>query len=140
MATIEFRVGKLRDSEQAVVSNGFEAHSNERLAPAYDKKHLTWLAQSNDKALLAALTADVLWDWMYIDELWVAPAARGDGLGRQLMQQAEAHADHKGLQGIWLWTQSWQAESFYEKLGYDVFARFDDFPVGHSRIGFRKKL
>ncbi|MCG8333861.1 MAG: histone acetyltransferase, partial [Proteobacteria bacterium] len=38
------------------------------------------------------------------------------------------------------WTQSWQAAEFYEQLGYVEFARFDDFPKGHQRIGFRKLM
>ena len=48
--------------------------------------------------------------------------------------------------GVWngcqwrLWTQSWQAGGFYQQLGYSEFTRFDDFPKGHSRIGFRKIL
>ena len=77
---------------------------------------------------------------MYIDELWVSPASRGGGLGRQLMELAEEFARAQRLQGIWLWTQSWQAEGFYRQLGYSEFTRFDEFPKGHSRIGFRKPL
>jgi|GEM_PF-4997429 len=43
-------------------------------------------------------------------------------------------------QGIWLWTQSWQAEGFYMQLDHSQFTRFDILPKGHSRTGFRKKL
>ena len=63
---------------------------------------------------------------MYIDELWVSPESRGAGLGRALMLRAEELAKSRGLQGLWLWTQSWQADGFYRQLGYDEFARFDD--------------
>ncbi len=88
----------------------------------------------------AVLTADILWDWMYIDELWVSPASRGEGFGRKLMKHAEDFAGSQALRGIWLWTQGWQAEGFYRALGYEEFTRFDGFPKGHSRIGFRKYL
>ena len=123
-----------------MVSAGFDSHSEEKAAPAYEKKRVKWVAFDEQQYIRAALTAEVLWDWMYIDELWVTPEARGDGLGRQLMQLAEGFAASQGLQGLWLWTQSWQAEGFYSQLGYSEFARFDNFPKGYSRIGFRKRL
>lgn len=123
-----------------MVSAGFQAHSDEQAAPEYRKERLKWLAVDEKKDISAVLTAVMLWDWMYIDELWVSPESRGGGLGRQLMALAEEFARSQGLQGIWLWTQSWQAEGFYRQLGYTEFTRFDEFPKGHSRIGFRKIL
>ncbi len=101
---------------------------------------MCWVGADNTENVLAVLTADLLWDWLYIDELWTSSAVRGKGYGRQLMELAEEHALSQNLQGIWLWTQSWQAESFYKHLGYQEFARFDNFPKGHARIGFRKVL
>ena len=53
---------------------------------------------------------------------------------------AEELAVSQDLQGLWLWTQSGQAEGFYRQLGYREFARFDHFPKRHSRIGYRKIL
>jgi GNAT superfamily N-acetyltransferase len=137
---IEFRSGGLTASEQSVVSAGFQTHTEEQAAPEYRKERVKWLAFDEQNDIRAILTADILWDWVYIDELWVCPELRGEGLGRKLMQLAEAFAKSQGLQGIWLWTQSWQAEGFYRQLGYHEFTRFDDFPKGHSRIGFRKRL
>ena len=137
---IEFRRGGLTVSEQSLVSDGFHAHSEELDAPQYQKEHVSWLAHDERNDIRAVLTADILWDWMYINELWVCPDSRGEGLGRRLMQSAEDLAGAQNLAGIWLWTQSWQAEGFYTRLGYSEFTRFDDFPRGHTRTGFRKKL
>ena len=137
---IEFHQGDLTASEQSVVSAGFHRHSEEQAAPEYKKERVKWLAFDERRELRAVLTADILWDWIYIDELWVSADFRGEGLGRQLMQLAEEFAKSQSLQGLWLWTQSWQAEGFYRRLGYDQFARFDNFPKGHSRVGFRKRL
>ena len=140
MVDIRFGRGELTTSEQAVVTEGFRAHSVGHEAPDYVKERVKWLAVDERDALRAALTAEIVWDWIYIDELWVSPELRGAGLGRRLMFLAEELATNKRLQGIWLWTQSWQAEGFYRQLGYSEFTRFDDFPRGHSRIGFRKIL
>ena len=122
------------------MSDGFRQHGDETGGPEYSKEHVKWIANDEQDAIKAVLTADILWDWIYIDELWVSPGSRGNGLGRKLMLLAEDFAKSEKLQGIWLWTQSWQAEGFYAALGYDEFARFDDFPKGHSRIGYRKRL
>lgn len=137
---IEFRRGGLTALEQSVVSAGLQKHTEEQAAPEYKKERFKWLAFDERKEIRAVLTADILWDWIYIDELWISPGCRGGGLGRQLMQLAEELAKSQSLQGLWLWTQSWQAAGFYRRLGYDQFTRFDNFPKGHSRIGFRKIL
>jgi GNAT superfamily N-acetyltransferase len=137
---IEFCRGDLTASERSVVSEGFRAHTEEKDAPDYKKERVKWIAFDQRNDIRAILAADILWDWIYIDELWISPELRGGGLGRQLMQLAEEFAVSESLQGIWLWTQSWQAEGFYRQLGYTQFTRFDDFPKGHSRIGFRKKF
>lgn len=140
MTDIRFAPQILSDDERAIVNAGFARHSNEQAAPPFQKTPLAWRALSDEGTLMGVLTGQLLWDWVYIDELWVDPSRRGTGLGRELMRHAEHHANTHGFAGLWLWTQSWQAESFYLHLGYEVFARFPDFPRGHSRIGLRKTL
>lgn len=137
---IKFCRGGLTSSEQSVVSEGLQTHGREQDAPEYEKERVKWLGIDERNETRAVLTADILWDWIYVDELWICPNLRGEGLGRQLMLLMEGFARSQGLQGIWLWTQSWQAEGFYTQLGYGEFSRFDNFPKGHSRIGFRKQL
>ena len=140
MQKIEFTEGELGAKIQAQLSAGFESHSQQQFAPSYEAQRLNWTVQDEQGNLVAALTAELLWQWLYIDELWVAESCRGNGMGWQLMQQAELYAINEKLSGLWLWTQSWQAPEFYQRLGFEEFTRFDDFPVGHSRIGLRKYL
>ncbi|MEM6818137.1 MAG: GNAT family N-acetyltransferase [Pseudomonadota bacterium] len=137
---ISFHESPLTRGEQKLVSAGFEQHSLINNVPQYLKRSIKWLAQDDHDALQGVATCNVLWDWLYIDELWVSEASRGQGLGKLLMERIERYAASCRLQGIWLWTQSWQAEHFYRQLGYCEFTRFDDFPIGHTRIGFRKRL
>ncbi len=135
-----FRDGGLSPDEQDIVSAGFAQHTSENGAPRFYKHHLSWVAKIDEKKLVAVLTADLLWDWLYIDELWVEESIREQGVGKALMTQAETYAESQHLSGIWLWTQSWQASEFYKRLGYEEFTRFADFPKGHSRFGFRKHI
>lgn len=130
--------GDLTEREQSVVTRGFQEHSREQAAPAYDKRKLKWMGTDESGELTAVLTAEVLWDWMYLDELWVSHAIRGKGVGKRLVHLAEENAIADGLHGIWLWTQSWQAAGFYEHLGYQEFSRFPNFPEGHQPNWFQK--
>ncbi len=130
----------LNPSEQQIVSAGFAQHSKKLGAPEYQKEDLSWLLYGDEKNLVGALTADLLWDWLYIDELWVDQSLRGAGYGRKLLEAAEAFCREEKLVGIWLWTQSWQAASFYERCGFEKFSEVPDFPRGYSRFGFRKTL
>lgn len=135
---IVFSRGELTAAEQSAVSAGFSEHSELVGAPEYAKERLKWTVTDGQSGFVGILTADALWDWLYVDELWVSPRMRNTGLGRRLMEKAEEFAATDNLKGIWLWTQSWQAEGFYRKMGYQEFTRFEDFPRGHYRVGFRK--
>ena len=137
---ITLQHGNLNSADQQIITAGFVHHSNACNAPAYKKERINWLAYNDSSQLIGALTADLLWDWIYINELWIDEGERGQGLGKRLMEQAESYAKAGNLSGLWLWTQSWQAAGFYETLGYQEFARFPEFPKGHVRIGFRKSI
>jgi len=90
-------------------------------------------------------TAGGLWgrisyDWLFVELLAVPDAARGQGLGRHVMEQAEAIAREAGCAGIWLDTYEFQARGFYEKLGYTLFGTLEDHPVGQRRFFMMKRL
>jgi GNAT superfamily N-acetyltransferase len=140
MIELQFLKNHLNESHQRIVNTGFKSHSKEVSAPPFQKDRINWLAYENSERIVGVLTADVLWDWIYIDELWVNKDYRGKGLGKQLVNKAEEYAISQNMTGLWLWTQSWQAPEFYIQLGYKEFTRFDDFPKGNYRIGFRKQV
>jgi GNAT superfamily N-acetyltransferase len=80
------------------------------------------------------------YDWLFVELLAVPEAARGQGLGRALMQQAEAIAREAGCAGIWLDTYEFQARGFYERLGFTLFGTLPDHPVGQRRFFLMKRL
>jgi GNAT superfamily N-acetyltransferase len=80
------------------------------------------------------------YDWLHVEFLVVPESARGQGMGRSLMQQAEAIALERGCIGVYLDTLAFQARGFYEKLGYTVFGTLEDFPKGGAHYFLRKSL
>jgi GNAT superfamily N-acetyltransferase len=67
--------------------------------------------------LLAAIWGGV----MYVRILWVARALRGKGHGQRLLAAAEQRAIERGCR-------------------HEIYARADDWPVGHAHFFLRKAL
>jgi GNAT superfamily N-acetyltransferase len=93
-----------------------------------------------EERLVAGLIGKVFWNWLYADLVWVDEEIRRRGVGTQVMKAAENRALELKLTGIYLWTATWQAPTFYSKLGYTQFVEFTNFPPGHNRLGFLKYL
>lgn len=96
MTEISFSEGPLQEHDQDILSNGLEVHGKQNNAPEYKKTRLNWMVY-RDEQLVGALTADLLWDWIYISELWVDDSCRGTGLGKQLMAKVEERAREQGV-------------------------------------------
>ena len=112
-----------------------EAHTGSR-----DSRSLAVLLRDESGATIGGLWGRTAWRWLFVELLFVPEALRRGGAGRELMRRAEAEAAKRGCHSAWLDTFSFQACGFYEKLGYAVFGRLDDYPPGFSRFFMRKKL
>ncbi|CAB1403276.1 MULTISPECIES: GNAT family N-acetyltransferase [unclassified Pseudomonas] len=91
-------------------------------------------------AILGGLYGRVTLRWMFIDLLSVPEQVRGQGIGSKLMAQAQALATEKNCLGIWLDTFDFQAPGFYQKMGFSQFGEIVDYPPGHKRHFFQKRL
>ena len=90
--------------------------------------------------VVGGVLAYTLGDWLHIELLWVDESFRNKGNGSKLLRMAEDEAVKRGCKHVDLDTMSWQARPFYEKLGYTVFATFDNFPEGYRRHFLKKDL
>ena len=102
-------------------------------------KHQVHVAVDGE-ALLGAIVLMVTDEGFYVDTVAVAPAARGSGVGRALLQLAEAEAQRQGYDSIYLATHVQMVENraLYSKTGY---VQYDERVVnGFPRVFFRKRL
>jgi GNAT superfamily N-acetyltransferase len=90
--------------------------------------------------VLGGLYGSLLYRWMFIELLAVPEQVRGQGLGARLMDMAETLAKEKNCVGIWLDTFDFQAPEFYRRLGFSEFGQVNDYPPGHRRHFFQKRL
>jgi ribosomal protein S18 acetylase RimI-like enzyme len=91
-------------------------------------------------AILAAAAGHSWGGTAELKQVWVHPTLRGRGLGRSLVQAAEAEARRRGCAQLLLSTHSFQAPDFYRKLGFERLAEIADYPAGHSHVLLRKRL
>jgi GNAT superfamily N-acetyltransferase len=91
-------------------------------------------------ALIGGLVGETVWQWLSVRLLWVDPAHRGMGHGRDLLAAAEAEGIRRGCRHARLNTFSFQAAAFYERCRYRRVLCLDDFPAGHQRLFYVKSL
>jgi GNAT superfamily N-acetyltransferase len=83
------------------------------------------------------------WTWAQaceIQTLWVHPSLRGQGHGRQLLEAAEQEARSRGCKVILISSYSFQAPGFYQKCGYELVWKLNDFPPGHQHCALVKRF
>ncbi len=75
-----------------------------------------------------------------LKRMWVAPEARGIGIGRRLLQELERHARDTGVEVLRLETNGALSEAIalYRSSGYGEVAAFNDEPYAHH--WFEKRL
>ncbi|WP_267551746.1 GNAT family N-acetyltransferase [Rhizobium rhizogenes] len=88
--------------------------------------------------IVGGLWAQLYFDWVFIELLFIPENLRGENLGARLLSQLEEIAKAKNCVGVWLDTFSFQAPGFYERQGYERFATMDNYPKGMARFFFRK--
>ncbi|MEV5190819.1 GNAT family N-acetyltransferase [Streptomyces werraensis] len=79
-------------------------------------------------------------DHLYLDTVAVLPDTQGAGLGRLLLEFAEARARALGLPEIRLFTNAmmWENQKIYPRLDYETVERRVTGP--YDRIHYRKRL
>lgn len=98
-----------------------------------------WVAEVEDRVTGALVQYGTDMGW-YLDTVAVFPADQGAGVGRALLQFAEAEAARRGFASIYLCTHATMLENrrLYPKIGYVEFEYQDG--SGYERVYFRKQL
>lgn len=120
-----------------VIREGLTQFNREQVG-SRDLRFLNLAAFDAAEQVIGGILAEQIWGWLLIEVLWVAPEARGRGIGRALLNQAEQLAQARGCKHAALETFSFQARAFYERQGYVVYGALEDFPPGHVRYSMKK--
>ncbi len=87
---------------------------------------------------LGGLLGRTIYGWLVIELVGVPEKYRGQNIGTEIVNQAEAIARKRGCKGAWVDTYAFQAPGFYEKLGFTRFGTIEGHPPGSSRVFLKK--
>jgi len=105
-----------------------------------DARDLSCLLRDADGTLVAGIDGFTWGGYAHVEVLWVSEPLRGKGLGRTLLEAAEAEARERGCSSIVLSSHEFQAPGFYASLGYHPVGVTEDTPVGYREVHFQKRL
>ncbi len=120
MITVELEDDPAGETHRGLIE-GMRRHTD-RVLPDMNQQTVTVSVRDEAGTLLGGAVGRIVEDSMYVDVVWNDDAVRGIGIGRQMMVMLEDEARKRGASEIWLYTMSFQAKPFYEKLGYTQFA------------------
>ena len=101
---------------------------------------VAFFLKTEEGEILGGLLGQIWARWLSIATLAVREPFRGRGYGTKLLARAEQYALESGCTNAWLSTFSFQARPFYERFGYGVFGRLQDYPKDHSLFFMSKQL
>ncbi len=106
----------------------------------FNWRELDLKAVDSEGKIVGGLASGTYWGWLFVKMLWVDEKHRNQGVGTQLLHQAEKIAEKRGCKYVHLDTFSFQAPDFYRKAGFQRFASLKPFPKGSTRYFLFKKI
>ncbi|MBV9992318.1 MAG: GNAT family N-acetyltransferase [Alphaproteobacteria bacterium] len=113
---------------------------NHAKVPDLTSHRITATLRDDDGRLCGAVVGRMAGDSVYMEVVWTGEGLRGTGRGSELMRLVEDRARSLGARTAWLYTMSFQAKPFYEKLGYLEFATLPWLGAKHTQHFMRKDL
>lgn len=104
------------------------------------RRSLAVFVRSENGNIVAGLSGNTAWGWLYVQWLWVEQPFRGRNIAGQMLKAAEAEARLRHCHGALIDTFNPKALKVYERCGYKVFGTLQDFPIGRSRSYLFKAL
>jgi GNAT superfamily N-acetyltransferase len=130
----EFLHAQIRDFNNRMSSHHQEARQPGAVMP------LNVILKDETGRMIGGLSGSTYWDWLEIDDFFLPEDLRGQGIGTSILQTAEAFALSRGVKRCFLSTFEFQARAFYEKHGYTVVGKLEDYPPGSAFYWMRKDL
>ena len=121
------------------IHQGLNDHNLRNTVP-HGYQVLNVFVRNEDGEIKGGLLGATFWSWCHIEIFWLDESLRGQGIGSEILRQAEEEARKRNCIAIFVDTLSFQAPKFYEKHGYMQWGILEDFPPGHQRIFYKKSL
>jgi GNAT superfamily N-acetyltransferase len=123
----------------AIVDEGLDQY-NIAGAPLTDVRPLHVIAEDWNGLVVGGAIGRTWGECCELQQLWVSPRERTNGIGSRLMDAFEKVAQDRGCLLVYLDTFSFQAPVFYGARGYTEVLRTTGFTGGVAKITMHKSL
>jgi GNAT superfamily N-acetyltransferase len=133
MTAFQLTVHDAPDAGDArVVDTGLD-DANDAAAPLHEVRPLACFLRDGDGAVVGGAVGRRWGECAELQQLWVRPDLRRQGLGAQLVRAFESRAAEHGCRTVYLETFSFQAPRLYASLGYQMRHTIEGFGHGIAK-------
>jgi len=128
------------DDECAVITEGLRAYNEAQAGHSDSRELAVFVRDPETKKVIGGLFGRTSLGLLRVDRFFLPEGLRRGGLGSRLLAIAEEEGRRRGCTRAVLSTVHFQAPGFYMKQGWEVAARIECEPPGHTRFYMTKKL
>jgi len=132
-------VTKKIDKYNSILLDQIERFNRDNNICLREERNIMFVALDDDK-FVGGVHGSITEDSMYIGWLVVDEEYKGNGVGKNLMYKIEEKARELNVYSINLGTTEFQAEKFYDKLGYKIVFMKENDPRGYKSYSMVKKV
>ena len=136
---MQIRLENIESQKSQVIGDLIRSYNRSKRETA-ESEPLNLYAEDDSGELMAGLVAETFGNWLEIEYLFVKEDLRGQGIGSQLLQQAESEAKKRNCRYVFVNTYQFQAPAFYQKQGYKEVFILKDYPYTGQRHYYQKGL
>ena len=128
------------ESQKSQIIGDLIRSDNRSKREAAESEPLNIYVEDDSGELMAGLVAETFGNWLEIEYLFVKEDLRAQGIGSQLLQQAESEAKKRNCCFAFVNTYQFQAPAFYQRHGYKEVFTLKDYPYTGQRHYYQKDL
>ena len=136
---MQSRLENIESQKSQVIGDLIRSYNRSKREVA-ESEPLNLYVEDDSGELMAGLVAETFGNWLEIEYLFVKEDLRGQGIGSQLLQQAESEAKKRNCRFAFVNTYQFQAPAFYQKYGYKEVFTLKDYPYTGQRYYYQKDL
>lgn len=136
---MQVRLENIESQKSQVIRDLIRSYNRSKREAA-ESEPLNLYIEDDSGEIMAGLVAETFGNWLEIEYLFVKEDLRGQGIGSQLLQQAESEAKKRNCRYVFVNTYQFQAPAFYQKQGYKEVFTLKDYPYDGQRHYYQKNL